>query len=332
MAILLSKLIDQLPPDTEKRVQKSKDLWNTRIREGLRRETRLTLHRHDESHGSKDEIISVPITVCAGLPEDLQPLESQITEEHELALLLAPYRHIITSMRDSTGSAIDAFLPSVPDRFRKVLFDGREAQLPAVREYAQSLLDRLKAFDLTKFILKVNADVLGVYRYKVWKYLDDPQPKIELYWGVIGLIARDLGIDVEQLTCVVLAHELAHAYTHVGSDADDQYWLTTQFRDSELSLKEGLAQYYGWLVCKRLNEQAPGILTAYESLLEKQPAPYHAHEPWTKDFTPEHVRLAMLHVRRYCPLGELNYFSELLNGAKDQLPKATRARKAGAQG
>src|ERR1700738_2722107 len=101
MSILISDLIKQLPPDTEERVKKTKDRWNTRIREALRRETRLSLHRRDKYTQDKDEIISVPILVCAGLPESLWPSDNKISDEHEQALLLAPYRQIITALRDS---------------------------------------------------------------------------------------------------------------------------------------------------------------------------------------------------------------------------------------
>ena len=34
------------------------------------------------------------------------------------------------------------------------------------------------------------------------------------------------GFDVEALTYVVLAHELAHAYTHLGRDIDGNAWDT----------------------------------------------------------------------------------------------------------
>jgi hypothetical protein len=94
------------------------------------------------------------------------------------------------------------------------LLTGQEATVDPAWEYAQLLLEHLKQFQLTNFILKINEDVLGIYDY------GGTEPKIELYWGVIGLVARDLNIGVEDLTCVVLAHEFAHAFTHVGSDAN----------------------------------------------------------------------------------------------------------------
>jgi hypothetical protein len=47
------------------------------------------------------------------------------------------------------------------------------------------------------------------------------QPEI---WGVIGLFSQILGLNPEALTIVVLAHELAHAYTHRTADIDGKFW------------------------------------------------------------------------------------------------------------
>jgi hypothetical protein len=332
MAIRLSKLLENLPAGTEDRIKKAKDRWNPRIREALRRETRLSLQRRDDSKGKDDNIV-VPVTVCHGLPDALWPKDDKIDEQYELALLLAPHRQVIVALATSSETAINELLPTLfLPQFAGMFPPDFKGELISVRKYAQFLLDKLKEFDLTKFVLEVNQDVLGVYRYRLAKRIDDPQSKIELYWGVIGLIARDLGIEPEQLTCVVLAHELAHAYTHLGSDADDEYWSTNGFSASAPDVVEGLAQYYGWLVCKRLDELLPGTLNAYDSLLKKQSGPYLAHKAWMKEFTAEHVRLAMLHTRRDYPKVAIDMFTESLKAARDHLPKTERAQVAKLQG
>ena len=51
-----------------------------------------------------------------------------------------------------------------------------------------ALLAHLERFRLTEFILKIDEDVLGIYDHSGTK------PKIELYWGIIGLVARDLNV------------------------------------------------------------------------------------------------------------------------------------------
>jgi hypothetical protein len=63
--------------------------------------------------------------------------------------------------------------------------------------------------------------VLGAYFFRI--------PQIRLYWVVIGIAARTLGVAVEALTIVVLAHELARAYTHLGRDIDNERWDTGHF-------------------------------------------------------------------------------------------------------
>jgi hypothetical protein len=172
----------------------------------------------------------------------------------------------------------------------------------------QGLIDGLLAeaqkFDFLKQVFGVNEDVLGLYSFRrspnALLFGDEPPPnaRIDLYWGVIGLVARVLGVSVEALTVKVLAHELAHAYTHIGADADGRRWDTSSFGDADRALKEGLAQYYTVRVLDRLDRQTSEARLAYERLLPHQPACYRAHVPWLEAHTPEEVREAMLTVRR----------------------------------
>jgi hypothetical protein len=327
--ILLTDLIKKLPSDTPDRVRAAKERFNTRIREALRRETRLGFNRHkDDLLGGRDEMISVPITIHPGLPEGLQQLERQtIDDEHRLAVLLSPYRQALVAVRDSGKPLAVEMIPMLSrDEVGRRLLDGREGSFASAWQYADSLCQRLATFDLTKFILRVNEDVLGVYRYNVHNDYDNPNSRIELYWGVIGLIARDLGVAVEDLAAVVLAHELAHAYTHVGSDADDRYWNTRHFNESSVGLKEGLAQYYTDLVCQRLERDVPGIRAAYRKLLPKQPAAYHVQEQW-RDSTPEMVRHAMLCIRRTSNDGSPETFKEFLRKAEAPLGVEGRSQE-----
>ena len=141
-------------------------------------------------------------------------------------------------------------------------------------------------------ILAVNSDVLGSYRAL------DLRGEIKIYWGIIWLVAEYLNLDLDALTCVVLAHELAHAYTHLGADIDRHRWDTEVFKRCETPLLEGLAQYYTWAICQALEPTLPGTRQAYERLLEKQPPAYHTHQGWVVGLSPEIVRLAMLEARR----------------------------------
>jgi hypothetical protein len=320
MPILLKDLIDQLPSDMEEKVRKARDRFNNRIREALRGETRFYFRRRAGSDSYRDETVAVPISIQPGLPEALQPADKQaIDDKHRLSLLLAPYRHTLATLRDGSKNAAEKLIPTLQnDALARSLLDGREKYLPAVSQYADALLRKLNEFQLTRFILQVNSDVLGVYRYRSEVLWDNPEPKIELYWGIIALIARDLGMEVEDLTCVVLAHELAHAFTHVGADADDHRWTTAHFAASALELKEGLAQFYTRSVCERLRDNVPGAMQAYEALLPHQPPAYQVQKEWGNS-NPEHVRLAMLESRRVDGPVTLVQFAIFLRDARKQL-------------
>jgi hypothetical protein len=57
-------------------------------------------------------------------------------------------------------------------------------------------------------------------------------------------VSEWMGCTVEDLTVVVLTHELAHAYTQLGADIEGRRWPAAAFAAAESGLKEGLAQYY----------------------------------------------------------------------------------------
>jgi hypothetical protein len=123
----------------------------------------------------------------------------------------------------------------------------------------------------------------------------------------------------------VLAHELGHAYSHVGSDADDRYWSSDLFHASDLELKEGLAQYYTMRICQRLADSHPTLLKTFEELLKHQPRTYQVHTEW-ENATAERVRLAMLETRRTHVRGTLEDFKARLVIANDQLANAPTDR------
>jgi hypothetical protein len=182
-----------------------------------------------------------------------------------------------------------------------------------VRELAARLLDEAAKTDLVCWMLEADEDVLGVYEYG--RIDGFPESSIELFWPVIGLCAGWLGTPVEDLTVVVLTHELAHAYTHLGRDIDGLRWASDAFGESDRALKEGLAQYYTARVCDRLTAQLPGCRAAYGMLLPRQPRAYGAQIPWLVNCTPEEVRYAMLAVRREAR-ASLEDFELRLEGAR----------------
>ena len=140
--------------------------------------------------------------------------------------------------------------------------------------------------------------MLGAYFAPQRTWYDVKLPHIELYWAVIGLVAPLIGASAASLTVVVLAHELAHAFTQVGADIEGYRWELESFHAAERPLKEGIAQYYTALACDRLTRVAPGAQAAYEALLPKQPDAYRVHVPWLEEHREEEVRLALVQARR----------------------------------
>jgi hypothetical protein len=108
-----------------------------------------------------------------------------------------------------------------------------------------------------------------------------------------------LGVSVEALTLVVAAHELAHAYTHLGRDIDGERWTTENFAATNLAIAEGLAQFYAKVICKKLETRFPAAWEAYERLLKLQSGPYLVHEEWTEggEAAGEVVRISMITCR-----------------------------------
>lgn len=321
--ILLSELIKSVPHDTEERVKRAKDRYNNSIRDAMRRETGLLLNRRDakaESTKSSDNI-NVPIRILPGLPAELDNFS--FDDEKWLAVTLTPYRESLKKSNEGLSGIVDLVIRLQHDQRGQLALSGRDASLPAARSLIADLLTAVDSFDPVKQVLSVNRDVLGVYRYRLplKPTLESPDPfsgEIELYWAVIGWIAGMLGVSADALTAVVLAHEVAHAYTHLGSDIDGERWGSTGFASSDHALKEGLAQYYTFMLVNNLRSSAYDVDRAYEELLKRQPDAYKTHVAWTKENRPEEVRFAMLEVRRYGK-GLLNDFNLALTNAKQRL-------------
>lgn len=210
-----------------------------------------------------------------------------------------------------------------------------ELKIDSILRWTTYVLEHIGKFDPLKQVLSVREDILGVYRcyeekdaYRhhesstLFSPDDDHsgnRADIQLYWAVIGLVSEWIGCSVEDLTIVVLAHELAHAYTQLGADIEGRRWPLSSFRYADIYLKEGLAQYYTQRVLERLTSKYKGALDAFKRMLPKQSEPYSVHEQWIKDdFKPEEVRRAMLEIRRWNE-GTIVEFEQRLKAAKNDL-------------
>ena len=129
--------------------------------------------------------------------------------------------------------------------------------------------------------------MLGAYYYRA--------AKVKLFWLPIALLAMSGGFAIEALTFVVLAHELAHAYTHLGMDIDGHDWNTSDFASADLELVEGLAQYYTEIICDHVAEQLPEAKACFENMLAGQSACYTAYRNWNQCASGEHMRAFLIY-------------------------------------
>jgi hypothetical protein len=93
--------------------------------------------------------------------------------------------------------------------------------------YQQSALTEQVRKDITA----IDEDILGVYHTIT--------SNVEIFWMPIAMVAAMLDVRIEDLTVVVLAHELTHGYTHIGRDIDGLQWETRCFAGAIMPLSRG---------------------------------------------------------------------------------------------
>jgi len=275
-----------IPPDAEERVHRAYKEFRQIVGTHIRAETRLTLA--DEE--TRD---NVPVKIVDGFPVSVAQLIDSNQDRTLWRLILALPK--LGGIIEGLGALVTHW-----DEFERWLelpptVKGSKPSLEKSLEVArtlQTLAVTKKIFDQLKLI---NEDILGVYRFG-----DREGPRVEIYWMAHALFAGAFGLRIEDLTVVTLAHELSHAYTHIGRDIDGKTWAEPGFAKSDLHVVEGLAQFYTLAVADKLNVRAPGVLPAFTKLLEFQSDPYKAHQEWLKDSPKqrgESVRFAMLRAR-----------------------------------
>lgn len=255
----------------------------------------------NELGAEKQTVSKVPIKVDIGYPSKLEHIE--VPQEFELAALLSLIKPDLENLYHSSR-AEGSFIAHYQHKDRIFPYVGG-AIFDASRE-VQELLEYANQYDLVRKVLSIDNNILGCYSFFPENSPSDRTPasattgNISLFWGTIGLVAQALGVGIQNLSIVVLAHELAHAYTHLGCDTDGCKWDDTSWTHSEPAVIEGLAQFYTEKVLYRLRHRIPGCYEAYEKLLEKQNDNYHAHKLWIDDMkaSSEAVRLTLISLRK----------------------------------
>lgn len=275
-----------IPHDAEERVLRSFKQWNQIVREHIRNETGLRL-------GDGEGRNSVPVQIVEGFPLPL----AQLIGDYGDAVL---WRLIVGQPKlGGLIEGLDFLLKDWPsfERWNKLpeVAKGGEPHLQRTLAITQALQQIAVADGVRKQIQQINRDILGLYCF-----MPGCPATVSLYWMPIAMIAAMLNVRIEDLTVVVLAHELAHGYTHIGRDIDGIQWSDDGFATTDLDIVEGLAQYYAEVVAHRLASRTPGPLEAYNQLLSLQSGPYRAHLDWVKEDPKqkgERIRFAMIATR-----------------------------------
>lgn len=316
MPITLDNLLARLPLGVERQVRTTRDRARQLIRDALIAECGLSMRGLGDAD-DRDARGQVPVNIQRGYPESLTFVT--FPDDLERVLLLARYGRQLAA----TASAKDGLLKLHRELLALKHGDAwamkTDTPIHETGKWASEMLAHVEQLDPVKKILAFNEDVLGIYRF-VNSARDEFAPNragIDLYWGVIGIVSDMMHCTVEDLTVVVLAHEMAHAYTQLGADTDGRRWHATLFGKAERALVEGLAQYYAERTLKRLHTRFPAAHGVFLNLLAKQSAPYHAHEAWAPHVAPEAVRRAMLEVRRSGELTLAQFESRLEQAAKE---------------
>ena len=273
--------------------------WNQALRTEVRAATALSL----------PEGTSVPVAVIDGMPKPLADATAHIETwqwwlsfhrptleqtDYGLKLLLQERQFLTQHLGDAVKN-----LDTV---------EGTRSLIQGILKHSieKDIFDRFK---------EIKEDVFGAY----WILAS----KIQLYWMPLAIFAPILSAPLSTLATAVLCHELVHAYTHRGVDTDGKSWPTTHFIQTDVYVKEGLAQYYTEQIMRTLQGRVPDSLETFLKKTSRQSAPYTTYQNWLGDKkqpSPEAVRLAMLQFRNSTPpIHGHDQFSGLVHSAQAQI-------------
>jgi hypothetical protein len=153
-------------------------------------------------------------------------------------------------------------------------------------------------------------DVLGVYiyQYHYHNFPTDPiTANIQIFCDTIEedvhshintlrhSVVRNIDEEDFQriLTEIVIVHEFAHAYHHIGFDMDSKY--CKNFSDLVRNFKEGYANYFTRKYCDQQND--PNLYKFVFETCTSQSGPYSIYKKWL-NYTYECFRLANQSMRK----------------------------------
>lgn len=278
-----SELLQKNQPDIQERVQRTVKQWNSTVRDLIRNETGLRLNI------GTGGTTTAQVKVVDGISEPLAHTLDHY-RKHAKLLLHEPLLQTTVKGLKVVEENYDELHQLVPDN--SYGHTAHEAEVIGFKiDWLESVLEEINRLGFKEALTRIEEDTLGAYFFN--------KQRINIYWVAIGIYAAQLDISIEGLTLVVLIHELAHAYTHLGKDIDGVEWNTKAFARSDLHIVEGMAQFYTRAICKKLENRIPSALKAFEVLLECQSPVYTDFQGWAERsrHQGEIVRFSMIQCR-----------------------------------
>lgn len=288
----LEMLVLSFNENLKDEVVRAKDKYNLKVRGVISEKTGVSLafkSKEIETKMYETKMIdsidksSIPIKVVDRVPLSLLELFDKFDDNH--IELLLHYRRMKSAARELEFNIN-----------RYSTFTDYHQKSTSIIELNQSishlnkLIKEVEDCGILEAIQKLGPDLLGAY------FLQDN--RVELYWLCIGLCNILHDLPIEDFTLVVLIHELAHGYTHIGFDKDGNYWDTEHFSHCDLKIVEGFAQFYTEMLCRDYFNQAT---SAFNALLSKQSTEYTDYKKWFDEKEPdkyEKARRILLKTRK----------------------------------
>jgi len=273
---------------------------NQKIRNALSEKIGFALHYKSVVQGDfleSSERVSIPIKVEDYVPtiflDILQDCDDDLLE------LLLNYNSMVSALNELK------FQLEKYNSFSKFHEDKcSPKEIHSSILHLEKLIHAVDASGIMEKLKRIGPDVFGAYYFY--------ERRVELYWLSIGMYSLIYNTPVDELTIVVLTHELAHGYSHVGFDIDGNDWDTDAFSKTDLKIVEGIAQFYTEMICYDFFERAS---KTFNNLLDKQEIQYYDYKNWFEPHEEnkyEKMRSTIRKVRKH-RITEYRHFNEVLD-------------------
>lgn len=233
------------------------------VREIIKDRTRFDPY---EFNKSVKQFTKINIKVTDHIPKSIERL---LSSYHPYIIKLLLKRQTILNNVDilkglSEKSNIDIISTSL-----EMGFKSSTSEFSSIAKDYEELSKKLNDFakELLKLFKDRDADIFGSYNVRTHD--------INLFWVSIALYAYVKNLPIDRITFIILAHEMAHLYTHIGLDINHNCWDDFKFVYTDKRITEGLAEFHSFEACRK-STSSPELIFAYANLLMDAPGIYQA--------------------------------------------------------